>query len=162
MRLFLIAALIVTASSAKAQFEPPEDCNVIQKTVFKKSKLKICGKTLDVETADNEPLRAVGLMCRDSMPENSGMLFVFEFEKPLSFWMKNTRLPLSIGYFGKNKRLIDTYEMKPMSETDIYTSKKYSMYALEANKGWFAKNKIHPGCKLEFVKEASKPKTKAQ
>jgi uncharacterized membrane protein (UPF0127 family) len=162
MKHIAIIVFLLNVGLAKAQVNPPEDCNIIKKITFTKSKVKLCGKTLDVEIADNDSFRAVGLMCRESLPENSGMLFIFEEEKPLSFWMKNTRLPLSIGYFGKNKRLIDTYDMKPMNETEIYMSKKFSMYALETNEGWYKKNKIHPGCKFELEKNSLKSVTKAQ
>jgi uncharacterized membrane protein (UPF0127 family) len=79
------------------------------------------------------------------------MLFTFPAERKLAFWMKNTRLPLTVGYFDKNKRLIDTYDMEPMNEKKLYRSSKDSLYALETNQGWFKKNKIKPGCKFELV-----------
>lgn len=157
----MIFSFNVKTGLAKAQDLEPS-CDVIQKTIFKKAKLKICGKTLDVELADSEWFRAVGLMCRDSMAENHGMLFTFPSERKLTFWMKNTRLPLTVGYFGKNKRLIDTYDMKPMNEKNLYTGSKDSLYALETNQGWFKKNKVKPGCKFELIEGNKNPMTKGQ
>ena len=149
-------------SLAKGQGIEPNACDVLKKANFKKEKLKICGKTLDVEVADADWSRAIGLMCRDSLAENSGMIFVFNEERQLSFWMKNTRIPLSIGYFDKNKTLIDTYDMKPLDENRVYPSKKNSLYALETNQGWYKKNKINSGCKFEFVTTKPKNVTKGQ
>lgn len=165
MKILLSLTFVLTASlslsSAMAQ-NMELRCDLIQKAKFEKSKLKVCGKTLDVEIADNEWLRTIGLMCRDSLPENSGMIFVFPEEKNLSFWMKNTRIPLTVGYFDKNKTLIDTYDMAPMNETNVYTSSKKSIYALEMNVGWFKKNKVKPGCKFEWIPQDNKPVTKGQ
>jgi uncharacterized membrane protein (UPF0127 family) len=148
-------------NSAKAQVLEPR-CDMIQKAVFKKAKLKVCDKVLDVELADSEWLRAIGLMCRDAMPENHGMIFIFPEEKLLTFWMKNTRIPLTVGYFDKNKILVDTYDMEPMNENKVYKASKNSLYALETNQGWFKKNKVKPGCKFEFIDANKKPVTKGQ
>lgn len=160
MKYFLSSLLVLLGliHSAKAQIGSPLTCDMILKFKFDKQKIKICGKELDVEMAKNDMQRSLGLMCRESMPENSGMLFVFDTEKKLSFWMRNTKIPLSIGYLDKNKTLIDTYDMQPMSEKSIESSKP-ATYALETNQGWFKKNKVKPGCKFEFVSEKS-PNTK--
>lgn len=165
MKVLIVVSLFfvfgVKSNLAKAQDLEPR-CDVIQKAVFKKSKLKICGKILDVELADNEWFREIGLMCRDSMPENHGMIFIFPEEKQLTFWMKNTRIPLTVGYFDKNKTLVDTYDMEPMNESKLYTASKDSLYALETNQGWFKKNKVNPGCKFELIETKKKPVTKGQ
>jgi uncharacterized membrane protein (UPF0127 family) len=93
-------------------------------------------------------------MFRKSMPENDGMLFIFSQEDTRYFWMKNTYIDLSIGYFDKEKALIDIQEMKATSMMETrppsYPSAKPAMYALEMNKGWFAKNKVKLGEKFQF------------
>ncbi|MES2768356.1 MAG: DUF192 domain-containing protein [Bdellovibrionota bacterium] len=152
MKFFLasIFMFLLFPSLSKAQFMEEPKCEMILKAQFKKAKLKICNQTLDVDIADNDVLRAFGLMCRESLGENNGMIFVFENERTLSFWMKNTKLPLSIGYLDKNKTLIDTYDLEPFSEKPVLSSKP-AVYALETNRGWFKKNKIKAGCKFDFV-----------
>ena len=106
------------------------------------------GKKLTVEIADDHEKRTQGLMYRTSLGENEGMLFIFDFAQNLSFWTKNTYVPLSIGYFDKDKKLQETYEMKPQSmmekvqDVTSYPSHCRCLYALEVNKGWFKKNKI--------------------
>ena len=99
-----------------------------------------------------------GLMHRTSLPQNSGMLFLFPNEKPLNFWMKNTKLPLSIGFFDKKFRLVDIQDMHPLTEKDrpppLYTSKKPAKFALEVNKGWFKENNIKIGDTFEFAPDS--------
>ena len=62
--------------------------------------------TFEVELALNDRDRAIGLMNRDFLPRQSGMLFVFQAERERSFWMKNTRIPLDILYFNARGRLV--------------------------------------------------------
>ncbi|EMO46058.1 DUF192 domain-containing protein [Leptospira santarosai] len=95
-----------------------------------------------VEIANTPTDRARGLMYRKFMGENEGMLFVFAKPEYLSFWMKNTRIPLSIAYFNQDKRITDVYDMKPNQTTELYHSSEKVLYALEVNQGWFAKRKI--------------------
>ena len=122
---------------------------------FKKEKIQVGTKTIVVEIADNEELHELGLMYRKSLGADDGMLFIFSTEKPLSFWMKNTFVDLSIGYFDKNATLIDIQEMKATSLVEqnppSYPSAKPAKYALEMNKPWFAKNKIKVGTKIKFL-----------
>lgn len=121
---------------------------------LKQLKIKIAEKSINVEVADNDELRMKGLMYRKSLGPDSGMLFIFPQEEILGFWMKNTLIPLSIGYFDKNKKLIKIMDMEPASPMDLdppkYSSDKPAQYALEVNKGWFKKNKIKLGEKLVF------------
>lgn len=123
---------------------------------FEKEKIILGGKTITVELAKTESQHQQGLMFRKMMPENEGMLFIFNEEQPRHFWMKNTLIDLSIGYFDSNKVLIDMQEMRSASVLETrppsYTSAKPAMYALEMNKGWFTRNKIKVGQKFEFQK----------
>ncbi|MBM9500421.1 DUF192 domain-containing protein [Leptospira sp. 201903071] len=95
-----------------------------------------------VEVVSNPSDRARGLMYRKSMGENEGMLFVFSEPDYLSFWMKNTWIPLSIAYFNRDKRITDIHDMKPNQTKELYHSSEKVLYALEVNQGWFAKRNI--------------------
>jgi len=124
---------------------------VVSPTVVSDTELKFVEKTLLVgekriqaEIADTPQARERGLMLRKSMPANHGMLFVFDDTKVLSFWMKDTHIPLDIGFFDEQKKLIEVHTMKPMS-TDIINSSKPAKYGLEMNAGWFKKNQIKRG-----------------
>lgn len=122
---------------------------------FEKKKLKIGSQTLTVEIADTNEKAARGLMYRKELPEGTGMLFVFPDEQVRGFWMKNTFIPLSIGYFNSKKELIDIQDMVPaQSEMQMdlptYVSKQPAQYALEVPKGWFSKHKIKLKEKFSF------------
>jgi uncharacterized membrane protein (UPF0127 family) len=124
---------------------------------FDKQKIKIGSKIVEVEIAKTPDQHQYGLMNRNSLPENNGMLFIFENEQTLSFWMKNTFIDLSIAYIDKNKQIVDIQEMKATNQMMVddlpsYPSAKPALYALEMNRGWFKKNKIKIGQKFNFVK----------
>jgi len=126
---------------------------------FDKRQIVLGQVKLEVEIADTDERRSQGLMYRQKMTNDCGMLFIFSKEKPLSFWMKNTFIPLSIGFFDKNRKLIEVQEMKPMKslmekQAPLYQSRKPAKYALEVNQGWFKKHKITMGTKWEWVKQA--------
>lgn len=121
--------------------------------------LTIQDKKLQVEVVESEEERAKGLMFRKSLPADHGMLFVFENEARLSFWMKNTFIPLSIGFFDKDKKLVDVQDMEPVrsemqTELPSYVSRKPAKYALEVNRGWFQRHGIKMGAafRLEYSK----------
>ena len=133
-----------------------------QNTVrFQKTKLKLGAQVLTVEVADKDPQRQRGLMHRQRMAESEGMLFVFDREQTLSFWMKNTFIPLSIGFFDDSKRLVDIQDMSPASSLmqakfPSYASRKPSKYALEVNQGWFSRHNIGLGTTFKLLTNSKK------
>lgn len=150
-----LAALISMPSSALAAGEQaPKETTEAKKDVqkLKTETLTLQGKKIVAEIADTDATRERGLMFRTKMGENEGMLFVFDYDEKLGFWMKNTLIPLAIGYFDANMKLIEVHEMVPAAMGDqypkSYPSSKPARYALEMNKGWFARNHIKPGAKL--------------
>lgn len=108
-------------------------------------------KKVLVEIADTELERALGLMYRDSLPENTGMLFIFPTPGYYSFWMKNTKIPLSIAFCDTNAIIFQIEDMVPFDETNLKVPKKPIKYAIEMNKGWFQQNNIKLGTKIRFV-----------
>ncbi len=120
---------------------------------YKKAKFKFGKQSFEAYIADTDDSRAEGLMYITKLPPNTGMLFVFNQELPLSFWMKNTLIPLSIGFLDSKGTLVDVQEMVPASsmvqvEVPTYQSRKPALYALEMNKGWFSIHKVKTGAKL--------------
>ncbi|HPJ37409.1 MAG TPA: DUF192 domain-containing protein [Spirochaetota bacterium] len=105
---------------------------------------------LHVEIANTDAARQQGLMFRKNMKQNYGMIFVFQDEKPLTFWMKNTYIPLSIAYVASHGVINEIYNMKPLDISITYPSLLPARYAIEVNKGWFEKNQISEGCRVEF------------
>ena len=102
---------------------------------------------LNIEIAETEEQRRVGLMHRKSLDKNSGMLFVFESDRILSFWMKNTYIPLSIAYISSDGTIREIRDMTPLSH-DPVISKNHVRYALEVNQGYFEEKNITVGDKV--------------
>lgn len=103
-----------------------------------------------VEIADNEETRQQGLMWRESMPQNQGMLFVFQIADRQSFWMHNTYLPLDIAFIDANWKITDIHKMQPLIDTVYYESSVPVPYALEVNQGWFAKHGVRVGDRVRM------------
>ena len=97
--------------------------------------------SLQLEWADTPEERQIGLMNRASLPENSGMVFVFEQNQPHCFWMKNTLMPLDIGFIDAQGRLVQIESMQAQS-TDVHCANQPIQYALEVNQGWFHRHSI--------------------
>jgi len=106
--------------------------------------INVAGIELEVEVATTFEEHILGLMYRDKLEENDGMLFVFPREKVLSFWMKDTRIPLSIAFIKADGRIIQIESMKPYS-LDTHVSKEKAKYALEMNEGWFRIHNVREG-----------------
>lgn len=121
---------------------------------FGKKEAKLAHKKISVYIADESKEHEQGLMKIKELPMDTGMLFIFSSEEPRTFWMKNTEIPLAIGFFDKNKKLLQILEMTPESplrkEPILYSSNKPAQYVLEMNKGWFEKNKIKVGSTLSL------------
>jgi uncharacterized membrane protein (UPF0127 family) len=105
---------------------------------------------LTAEVATTPDQRSVGLMNRFSLKPDHGMLFVFERNEPLTFWMKNTYIPLSIAFIAPDGRIVNIEDMKPQTEETHYSSGP-AMYALEMKKGWFAERGIGPGAVVKGI-----------
>jgi uncharacterized membrane protein (UPF0127 family) len=101
------------------------------------------------EVAESLQSRETGLMFRDSLPPDHGMLFVFETPQRVNFWMKNTRIPLSIGFIDSAGTLLEIRDMQPFDETPILSRSERIAYALEVNRGWFERNHVPAGTKVE-------------
>src|SRR5215210_2053596 len=104
---------------------------------------------VEVEIADDDAERQRGLMERTALAENAGMLFVFDREQALSFWMRNTLIPLSIAYIDSEGRIVDIQDMQPLDETS-HPSAEPAQYALEVNQGFFAERGIEVGDEVEL------------
>ena len=104
-----------------------------------------------VEVADDLAEQAKGLMDRTALGENRGMLFVYPEERELSFWMKNTLIPLSIAYIDSERRVVDIQDMKPLDdEPPSYVSADPAQYALEVNRGFFEERGVKVGGHVEL------------
>jgi uncharacterized membrane protein (UPF0127 family) len=99
---------------------------------------------IHAELARTDAERSQGLMNRPSLPDGEGMLFVFEREQILSFWMKNTLIPLSIAFIRTDGRIIEIRDMRALDITTVRSARS-ARYALEVPQGWFARMGIETG-----------------
>lgn len=104
---------------------------------------------VSVELAVDRAAQAKGLMFRKSMPEDQGMLFIFDRPKQMSFWMRNTHLPLDIGFFTADGVLREIYPLYPHDENSRKSIRFDLVYALETNQGWFERHGLKPGDKFD-------------
>lgn len=106
--------------------------------------------TIDIEIADNDAERAQGLMFRDSMPENAGMLFLMETEEPQAFWMKNTILSLDIMFVNADRRIVSIHKSCKPYSLDQIESGKPAMYVVEVNAGYADRHGLKTGDLISF------------
>ncbi len=116
--------------------------------------VELNGQRYSVEVADDDAERARGLMFRDEMAPDHGMLFIHERQEPLAYWMKNTKLPLDILYFDSGRKLVSQQrDVPPCSLGDgcpPYPSNAPARYVLELNAGEAARLKLKDGAQLTF------------
>lgn len=111
--------------------------------------LRVGGNEVTVEVAESDAERQRGLMGRDSLPEGHGMLFVYSRPQTLSFWMRNTDIPLSIAYISQDGVIVDIQRMEPHTQ-EQHPSREPAMYALEMNQGWFEQHGVTVGDRVQF------------
>ena len=114
------------------------------------------GQSIRADVAATDPTREKGLMFREKMGKNEGMLFVFSNVGYHAMWMRNTPLPLSVAFMDEAGKIISIHEMQPFVET-IHQSAGPASYALEMNKGWFVANKVKVGDAIKGLDKAPKP-----
>jgi uncharacterized membrane protein (UPF0127 family) len=136
----LLTALAFLGSSALfAQNAPQLD---LQRTVLTAGMYQVTA-----QVALTPQQREIGLMFRKDMPQQEGMIFIFEEPSQQCFWMKNTLLPLTAAFVADDGTIVNLVDMKPQT-TDSHCSVKPVRYVLEMNQGWFVKKGIKAGTKL--------------
>jgi len=107
---------------------------------------------IHAEVADTDATREQGLMHRESLPPNHGMLFVFDRPAIQCFWMRNTLVPLSVAFLGEDGRVVNIADMAPRTDT-AHCAAEPVRYALEMEQGWFASRGIGQAGKIAGLPE---------
>jgi len=105
---------------------------------------------ITAEMANTPDTRQVGLMHRETMAENRGMVFVFDFDATHCMWMRNTLIPLSVAFLDAEGTILNIEDMAPQTEVN-HCAVRPARYALEMNKGWFAQRGLNVGDRIGGV-----------
>jgi hypothetical protein len=106
---------------------------------------------IDLEIADNEYERQLGLMNRKSMEETQGMLFIFQYERMQSFWMRNTLIPLDMMFINKDNKIITIHKNTKTLSAQSYPSTAPAIYVVELVGGFTDKYNIIVGDKIFWI-----------
>jgi uncharacterized membrane protein (UPF0127 family) len=120
------------------------------KNEIQKFEIQVGEKKLLLELAITPEKREKGLMYRDDLQSGEGMLFVFEQPQPMRFWMKNTKIPLDIGYFGADGRLKEVHRGQPFDLSGMPSSSNSLQFVIELNAGDYKKLGIRMGDKIDL------------
>jgi uncharacterized membrane protein (UPF0127 family) len=156
MARFLILPLVLSLTSTTVFAARDLD------KLYEKASFKIGTHKFTSYIADDDDKRESGLMYIEKMPEEVGMIFVFEKARELGFWMKNTLIPLQIAFADHAGKILVLHEMTvadSMLSNDLptYQSHGEAQVALEMNTGWFTRHKIKAGDKIELDSVAKSP-----
>jgi uncharacterized membrane protein (UPF0127 family) len=141
--LFLLAGLAARASAQTEWHGPQPQLPTVE--------LAIGDARVTAEVAREPEQHERGLMFRRGLKDNVGMLFVFDHERKMAFWMQNTLIPLSIAYIDRAGKIVEVYDMQPLDTRVVPSQSDKILYALEMNQGWFILNKISPGAEVRPV-----------
>jgi uncharacterized membrane protein (UPF0127 family) len=137
LSLFAAASLMASASSFAQENQN-----------FPVTELNIGINLIKAEVATTPAQHERGLMFRDHLGTNEGMVFIFDKPQSICMWMKNTLIPLSVAFMDEHGVIVNIEEMKAQT-LDTHCAKKDVIYALEMNPGWFAHKNIKPGMKID-------------
>ncbi|TVP80520.1 MAG: DUF192 domain-containing protein [Puniceicoccaceae bacterium] len=112
--------------------------------------ISIGNQPLQLQLALEPAEKQRGLMFRQELAEDQGMLFLFEGSARRGFWMRNTGIPLDIGYFDASGRLLEVHKLFPYDENTVASRSHEVMIAVETNRGWFERNNVSPGARIDM------------
>ena len=119
----------------------------VAQTTLPRTTLKAGMHLIQAQVASTPEQRSIGLMFRQQMPVNEGMLFVFETPAIQCFWMKNTLLPLTAAFVSDDGSIVNLVDMQPQT-LDSHCSTRPVRFVLEMNQGWFSKRGLQAGARL--------------
>jgi uncharacterized membrane protein (UPF0127 family) len=117
---------------------------------YQSTTVQINGHKITTDIASTEDQRICGLAKRSSLPDDYGMLFIYDKNQILDFWMKDTLFPLTVAYIDENHLIMELHQFAALQTNINEPSKTPGRYALEASPKWFIENNIHIGDYVEF------------
>ena len=120
------------------------------KTVAEFFPVKLGERAVRLQLAVKPMEMQTGLMDRPALGADDGMIFLYQRPQELSFWMRNTLIPLDIGYFDGKGVLKEVWQLYPRDERPVKSRSQELQFAVEMNQGWFREHGVKPGAKLEL------------
>jgi len=142
-----VALALLAAACGRA----PAEATAPTKTVSDWFAIRVGGQPVRMQIAISEAEMARGLMERRDLGPEQGMLFVYREPAPQSFWMRDTPLPLDIGFFARSGELAEVYALYPFDETPVRSRGARLQFALEMNQGWYRAHGVRPGARLDLA-----------
>lgn len=142
-------ATVVALTPGCGRSDAPREA-AAAKTVADFFEIKVGEKTVRMQLAVRPREMEHGLMERKDLGADDGMIFVYAGVQQMSFWMRNTPTPLDIGFFTADGVLQEMYPLYPFDENPVRSRREDLKFALEMNLGWFMKNDVKPGAKLDL------------
>ena len=121
------------------------------------AQIRVGKHPMKVEIVETDPQRAKGLMFREKLARDEGMLFIYDDAAYQSMWMKNTLIPLSVAFLDRDGVILNIEDMEPQT-LDSHMSAGPASYSIEANKGWFAQKGVKPGDKVTGLPRGRTPR----
>lgn len=146
----MVCAPLAQAQGSTVMAPPPEQ----KQTGLPRIALQIGSQRVVAEVAADDASRSKGLMFRERLAPNHGMLFVFPEATQTCFWMKNTPLPLTVAFIDAGGTITNLADMQPLS-LDSHCALAPALYALEMEQAWFARNGIRPGERVQGLPRVS-------
>ncbi len=143
------ALLLILALTACGSDKPPVPVSA-PKTALDFFPLTIGGKVVRLQLAIRPDEMQRGLMDRQNLGADDGMMFIYEKPQQMHFWMRNTPTPLDIGFFDRGGVLEEIYPLYPFDERTVSSRSERLHFAVEVNQGWFRANGIKPGAQLDL------------
>lgn len=146
----LFSLIAILACAILAGCQPIEDSPKEPVSADTYFPIQLSDTLLHLQLAITQAEQQKGLMFRKELAKDHGMLFLSERPRQQGFWMKNTHLPLDIGYFDAAGKLVEVHKLFPYDETAVFSSNKNILIAIETNRGWYAENGVKPGAQLNM------------
>lgn len=145
--------LLLAFAGTFAQAQPAAAAASQPQLDLQRATLQAGRQKISVQLARTPQQRQTGLMHRRSMPQQEGMLFVFDQPGVQCFWMKNTLLPLTAAFVDDDGTIVNLADMQPQTETS-HCSARPVRYVLEMNQGWFKRHGVKAGTRLKWLQTA--------
>lgn len=144
--IFLLLTLLIVSLTACTRNSNQSNNSSTSTSTSSFPEIQINETKLKIEVADTELEREEGLMNRTSMPQDQGMIFIFDSEQVITFWMKNTLIPLDIIFINSNGEIVNIAKNTKVNQTtELYSSERPMLYAIEVNAGWTTSNNVKIG-----------------